>query len=98
MKSEIASKESGHFHISVNKTICGGRPVVKGTRIAVADIAGYYLMGMTPEEIKRDIPHLGLAQIFDALAFYFDHKALIDRQIAQDREKTVSRQYSAGKY
>jgi uncharacterized protein (DUF433 family) len=55
-------------------------------------------MGLNAEEIKRELPHLSLAQIFDALAFYFDHKDLIDREIAKNRESKVSKQYPAGKY
>jgi len=98
MKSVLPTKESGHFHITTNKAICGGSPIIKGTRISVADIAGYYLMGLNAEEIKRELPHLSLAQIFDALAFYFDHKDLIDREISQNRESKVSKQYPSGKY
>lgn len=98
MKNAIRTKESGHFHITINKAICGGRPVINGTRISVANIAAYYLMGMTAEEIQRELPHLNLAQIFDALAFYFDHRDLIDREIAQDQELVVSKQFPSGKY
>jgi uncharacterized protein (DUF433 family) len=98
MKSVLATKESGHFHITTDKAICGGSPIIKGTRISVASIAGYYLMGLNAEEIKRELPHLSLAQIFDALAFYFGHKDLIDREIAKNRESKVSKQYPAGKY
>ena len=98
MKSVPAIKESGHFHITSNKAICGGSPIIKGTRISVANIAGYYLMGLNAEEIKRELPHLSLAQIFDALAFYFDHKDLINREIAKNQESKVSKKYPAGKY
>ena len=33
------------------------------------------------DEIKRQHPHLSLAQIYSALAYYYDHQAEIDREI-----------------
>ena len=72
--------------------------IIKGTRISVANIAGYYLMGFSPEEIQRELPHLNLAQIFDAIAFYFDHKEIINQELEKDREQVVSKEFPAGKY
>lgn len=97
MKNAVRSRELGHPHIVVNKAICGGTPIIKGTRISVSNIAAYYLMGLTPEEIQRELPHLNLAQIFDALAFYFDNRNFIDRQIAHDQESVVSKQFPSSK-
>jgi uncharacterized protein (DUF433 family) len=98
MKRALKPKEIDYFHITVNKDICGGRPIIKGTRTLVANIAGYYLMGLTPEEIQRELPHLNLSQVFDALAFYLDQRETIDRELEQDREEVVSREFPAGKY
>jgi uncharacterized protein (DUF433 family) len=36
----------------------GGRPTVRGMRIAVADVLGWLAAGMTHEEILRDYPEL----------------------------------------
>jgi uncharacterized protein (DUF433 family) len=55
-------------------------------------------MGLTPEEIQRELPHLRLAQIFDALAFYLDHRETINRELQKDKEEIVSRDFPAGKY
>ena len=55
-------------------------------------------MGLTPEETQRELPHLSLAQIFGALAFYLDHRETIDREIQKDKEEIVSRDFPAGKY
>lgn len=30
--------------------------------------------GMTPEELVSEFPHLTLAQVYDALSYYYDHK------------------------
>ena len=83
MKSEII----------VKKTAGGNCPVIRGTRISVANIASYYLLGMNAEDIHRELPHLTLSQIFDALAYYLDHKANIDRAIEANSEKAVSTRY-----
>ena len=37
--------------------------------------------GWSPEEIHFQHPHLSLAQIHAALAFYYDHQEQVDRQI-----------------
>ena len=39
------------------------------------------------EEIHRQHPHLGLSQIYAALAFYYDHQAEIDRFIEENTLK-----------
>jgi len=98
MKKALIPKEVTHSHVTTNRSICGGSPIIRGTRTSIANIAGYYLMGLTPEEIQRELPHLSLAQIFDALAFYLDHREAIDRELPKDKEELVSRTFPAGKY
>ena len=82
----------------MQKDICGGNPIIKGTRTSVANIAGYYRLALTPDEIKRELPHLNLAQVFDALAFYFDHREEIDREMEKDLEDIVVREFGSVKY
>lgn len=61
---------------------CGGKPCIAGTRIRVWDIYVLHeLKGKTPDEITNDYPELSLAQIYAALAYYFDHKPEIDAQM-----------------
>lgn len=43
--------------------------------------------GLTPEEIRQGHEHLSLAQIYAALAYYYDHKAAIDTEIEQVRRE-----------
>jgi uncharacterized protein (DUF433 family) len=40
------------------------------------------------DEIRRQHPHLGLSQIYSALAYYYDHQAEMDKDI-QDRLQRV---------
>src|SRR6266542_5782405 len=50
--------------------IVGGRPRIAGTGVSVRRIAIWYKLGHTPEEITMHIPHLSLAQVHAALAYY----------------------------
>lgn len=51
------------------------RPYIAGTRVRVQDIVlDHERHGQSPEEIVRNLPHLSLAQVHSALAYYFDHK------------------------
>ena len=59
--------------------------LVLGTRTSVRSIIGLWRLGVMPEEILNHLPHLTLAQIFDALSFYLDHQAEINRYIEQNR-------------
>ena len=62
--------------------ICGGEPVIKGTCTPVRAIVEHWKFGAAPEEIARKLPHLRLAQIFDALGYYDDHREEIEKFIA----------------
>jgi uncharacterized protein (DUF433 family) len=51
------------------------RAYIVGTRVRVQDIVSdSERHGLSPEQIAREHPHLSLAQIHAALAFYFDHR------------------------
>jgi uncharacterized protein (DUF433 family) len=47
----------------------GGKPTVRGLRIAVQDILGWLASGMTAEEIIADYPELDHADILACLAY-----------------------------
>lgn len=55
--------------ITLNPEIRSGKPVIRGTRITVADILEYLAGGMSHEEILADFPSLEEADIRAALAF-----------------------------
>ena len=50
----------------------GGKPCIRGLRIAVYDLLGYMASGMTMEEILDDFPELTEEDIFACLAFAAD--------------------------
>jgi uncharacterized protein (DUF433 family) len=64
--------------------IRGGRPRIAGTGVTVRRIIGWYQLGLTPEEIILHVPHLTLAQVYAALAYYHANREEIDADIAAE--------------
>jgi uncharacterized protein (DUF433 family) len=64
--------------------IRGGRPRIAGTGVSVRRIVVLYQQGLTPEEIVADIPHLTLAQVYAALAYYHANREEVDSDIAAE--------------
>jgi uncharacterized protein (DUF433 family) len=58
---------------------------VNGTRTPVRAIAELWKFGVAPEEIMVRLPHLNLAQVFDALSYYQEHQNAIDADIVRNR-------------
>ena len=59
-----------------------GRAWVEGTNTKVVEIVLDKLAyGWSPEEIPRQHPHLPLAKIHSAFAYYYDHQGEIDAEI-----------------
>ena len=77
----LAVEQQAYPYITTNRRIAGGSPIIKGTRIAVRTIAGYYQMGMSVDEILTTLQHLSPSQVHSALAYYFDHQKEIDREL-----------------
>src|SRR4051794_26824632 len=74
-------------HIVRTPDTCGGKPRIAGSRIQVKDVAVMHdRMKMSPEQIVSDYPHLTLADIDAALAYYHDHREAIDAEIKADKE------------
>jgi len=78
-------KRAAHPYIECKRGVCGGRPVIKGTRFPVSSVAIHYCRGLTAEDILRDFPQLTPTQVYGALAYYFDHQEEIDADIEQIR-------------
>jgi uncharacterized protein (DUF433 family) len=80
-------------HITRMPGVCGGRPIVKGTRTTVKSIVGYYKMGFSVEEILEGLPHLTPAQVYEALSYYHDHQAEIERDIEESQVEHLIERY-----
>ena len=83
-----AERPVRHAYISKNPKVCGGSPVITGTRFSVRSVVQYVLrQGMTPEELVQQFPHLTLAQVYDAISYYYDHTAELNRDIRENSEE-----------
>ncbi len=67
--------------------VCGGRLRIEGTRITVAQISLWYRQGNTPEEIAKLYPHLSLAQVYAALAYYHANKEEIENELTFEKKE-----------
>ena len=74
-----------HCYIVRDKRILSSEPIIKGTRTPVRAIVELWRMGIPPEEIPRRLPHLTLAQVFDALSYYSDHQDEVNAYIERNR-------------
>lgn len=74
-----------HYYIITDDQILGGEPIIKDTRTSVRAIVELWRQGITPEEIPNHLPHLTLAQVFDALSYYSDHTDEINSHIERNR-------------
>lgn len=52
----------------------GGRPCVRGTRIAVGDVLGWLAAGMSHDDIRADYPELTEDDIRACLAYAADRE------------------------
>lgn len=74
-----------------------GVAYITGTTAKVIEIAlAKETSGQTPEELQRDLPHLTLAQIYAALAYYHQHKEELDAEIERRYEVAEKLRAEAG--
>jgi uncharacterized protein (DUF433 family) len=73
-------------HIEVVQGSRGPKAQIAGHRIRVQDVAIWYeKLGMSPDEILHHHPTLTLADVHAALAYYWDHRAEIERAITEEQ-------------
>jgi uncharacterized protein (DUF433 family) len=83
----LKRESTNHPFIIKNKDMCGGSPIIEGTRTRVIDIAiEYEMLGRSPDEIISSHPHLNLPQVHDALSFYYENRDELDQKAEQDQE------------
>ena len=70
---------------------------IAGSRSRVIDVVlDQQAYGMTPEQMHQEHPHLSMAQIHAALAYYYDHKAEIDATIERQLKEVDRLRAEAG--
>ena len=79
-----------HPNVALDDRVCGGSPIIVSTRFPVRSVVHYVLrLGLAPEELVQRFPHLTLAQVHDALAYYYDNRQEVEADIAANREELV---------
>lgn len=74
-----------HRYVVTDPDILSGEPIIEGTRTPVRAIVELWRQGTLAEEIPSHLPHLSLAQVFDALSYYSDHQGEINAHIERNR-------------
>ncbi|MBA3494767.1 MAG: DUF433 domain-containing protein [Gammaproteobacteria bacterium] len=82
-----APKTITHPYIDSHKDHCSGSPIIAGTKFPVRAVVQYVIkQGLSPEELVREFSHLTLAQVYDALSYYYDHTDAIEQELTQNTE------------
>ncbi len=74
-----------HPHVRVDRHVLGGSPYVAGSRVPVRRLWGFYQAGASVEVLVKRYPRLGPGKILDALAFAFDNREVIERDLAREQ-------------
>ena len=72
-------------YIVRDEEILSGEPIITSTRTPVRAIVETWRLGFQPEEIPNLMPHLTLAQVFDALSYYSENQEEINQFIELNR-------------
>jgi uncharacterized protein (DUF433 family) len=82
--ANLAEKVDHPYVVSQND-LCGGSPVIRGTKFPVRSVVNYVLrQGISPEELVREFSHLTLAQVYDAVSYYYDYKEAVDKDLEEN--------------
>src|SRR5438046_2325375 len=74
-------------HIAKTPGLCGGRACIAGHRVRVGDLVVWHeKRGYAPDEIVAMFPGITLADVYAALAYYFDNRQEIEDEFQKDEE------------
>jgi uncharacterized protein (DUF433 family) len=79
------TQRTAHRYVVTDDQILSGEPIIVGTRTPVRAIIELWRQGLAPEIIPSRLPHLTMAQVFDALSYYSDHREEIHWWIERNR-------------
>jgi uncharacterized protein (DUF433 family) len=78
--------ETRYEHVMLNDARI---PTISGTDMKVTELVlAHIAFGWSPEELYFQFPHLTLGQIHSALAYYWDHRQELDKDIELRLEAT----------
>jgi uncharacterized protein (DUF433 family) len=77
--------------------VCNGQPRIAGTRIKVKHVYVWVeQMGMSPAQVVAEYPHLTMAQVHAALAYYWSHQDEIQQDIENEQRFVAELKSKAG--
>ncbi len=79
----MSVERTAHPYIVHDSTIYGGEPIVAGTRTGVRHIILLFQQGKDPEDIA-DGQRISLAQVYDAISYFYDNEAEINHYIRNE--------------
>jgi uncharacterized protein (DUF433 family) len=83
--SSLTQTEYPHIVLSQDNV-----PIIGGTTLKVVELVmAQRAYGWTPEEMQINHRYLSMGQIYAALAYYWDHRAVLDQDI-QSREAYIA--------
>ena len=83
--TEVAATELGDMIVRSQETL-NGKPRIKGHRIGVHRVAGWWKSGLSIEEVGQRLSALTPAEIHAALAYYHLHREEIEGYLQEERE------------
>ena len=78
---ELTEHPTEHPHV----VSVAGTAMLRGTRIRLRLIAQMYRAGDNVEDILHTFPHLNATAIHDAISYYLDHRAEVEKEMASAR-------------
>jgi uncharacterized protein (DUF433 family) len=75
-----------HPHITKIEGLQGGEPIVRESFVTVRTIVEQIRLGTSPDELVQGYSPLSLAEIYDALSYYYDHIEEIENLIHEHRQ------------
>ncbi len=93
MTTPPAPVRTEHPHIVRVADVCGGEPIIEGTRISVMFIVRKLQTGDGAMDIVEELPHLTPAAVYDAISYYHDHQREIDASIAATTPERLAERY-----
>ena len=74
-----------------------GRPWLDDTNVKVIEVVLDHLAyGWNAETIQENHPHLSLAQVYAALAWYYDHQSEMEAEIERQDERIRALRAASG--
>ena len=87
MGDHVNPKTLRRLLIGKHPSICGGDPIILGSRISVANIIEKIdRLGYDVEKILTDYPHLSKNHMEACLEYYADNKKEIDEILEEEKE------------